>query len=193
MRLNGKIAILACFPQWVTDFQDALIYHWDSSSPDNRKYPMCNHHSVVGDWVTLKAHEPQDIEILIGEGAGGIFAAMLCVEVQGVEYPKNPHYGGPCLPFFKTDEFSRDMVEAVYWKLHQGEATCYGGPIFNDFGTTPSTNIIESADDAPQLPPPPPPIVLGAPEIRTWTAADGKTFEARFKTRLDRLVSYNFV
>ena len=143
VRVNGEMVLLACFPQWVTELDDATAHHWNSSSADNRKFPMGNHHSVVGDWIELRANEPQDIEILLGESAGGIFSAMLLVEVEGVDYEKNPHRFGPCLPFFKTTEFTQDMVELIYSQLHPGEATCELGPVFNDYDSISPTSRLD--------------------------------------------------
>ena len=186
VRVGGEIKLLACFPEWITDFDEHTVRHWESTSVDNRKYPMANHHSVVGDWIELKANEPQDLEILIGESHGGIFSAMLVVEVEGVEYDRNPHRNGPCLPFFKTAEFSQDMYELINNQLQPGEATCDLGPVFNDYdsvGPTQRIHIVYNDDPAP---PPPPLASKIKPELRTWTTAAGKTLEAKYKTDMGK-------
>ncbi len=181
VRVGGELVFLSCFPEWKTDFRDHTAHLWQSSSPDNEKYPMGNHHSVVGDWIELKANEPKDIEVLLGESYGGVFVSMLVVEEYGKEYEKNPHRNGPCLPFFKTSEFTLDMKEIIYSQLQPGEATCEGGPVFNDYYNYNATN---SYSVEPEQPVQSEPAVLSAPkpELRTWTSVDGQTFEAAFKT-----------
>ncbi|MDF7824188.1 hypothetical protein P4B35_09220 [Pontiellaceae bacterium B12227] len=189
VRVNGEFKLLACFPEWVTDFMDNTSHHWQSSSADNRKYPAGNHHSVVGDWITLKAHEAQDLEILIGESHGGIFAAMLMVEVKGEEYERNPNRNGPTLPFFKTAEFTRDMKELINYQLQPGEATVEGGPVFNDYSSpkTVAEQVVLSTPDTPVAESVP---AIGKKEssFRTWTSAAGKQFEARYKTLMGKSV-----
>lgn len=187
VRVNKEIKFMACFPEWVTDFDEHTAHLWQSSSADNRKYPMGNHHSVVGDWITLKAGEAQDLEILIGESHGGVFAAMLMVEVEGVEYPRNPHRNGPMLPFFKTAEFSKDMTELIYSQLHPGEATCEMGPVFNDYDSVSPTSIVEVVY-APQTNEAPVHISSITPELRIWKKTDGKDIEARYKTMMGKSV-----
>ncbi|QBG45901.1 hypothetical protein EGM51_00180 [Verrucomicrobia bacterium S94] len=184
VRVDGELVLLSCFPQWVTDFKEHTEHLWQSSSADSEKYPMANHHSVVGDWIELKANEPKEIEILLGESHGGIFAAMLCVQVEGVEYDRNPHRNGPTLPFFKTEEFTKDMVEVIYNQLHPGEATCEMGPVFNDFSHVSPTSRYPLVYDDPVEPAPPLTAEDHGPEMRTWTTVDNKQFEAIYKTRL---------
>lgn len=56
------------------------------------------------------------MEVLIGEEPGGVFCAMLVVEVEGVDYPMNK-FGGPIHPIFKTAEPSPDLIDAIYYNL----------------------------------------------------------------------------
>ena len=188
VRVNGEMKLLACFPEWVTDFQDNTSHHWQSRSADSRKYPAGNHHSVVGDWITLKAGEPQSLEILIGESHGGIFSAMLMVEVEGEDYPRNPYRNGPILPFFKTSEFSRDMQELIEYQLQPGDATCIGGPVFNDYGgeRVEQEGVASVQEESER--------VERSPDVealyRNWTLADGTVFEAAYKTLMGRSVIF---
>ncbi|QBG45935.1 hypothetical protein EGM51_00355 [Verrucomicrobia bacterium S94] len=130
VRVDGEIVLLATWPQGPEPY---LISVWDSDAADNRKYAMGNNLSVVGDWIDLKAGEPLDMEVLIGEGGGGLFTAMLCVEVEGEEYPKNPFMLGPTLPIFKTEELSQDMVDSIHFMLAEGDACVTNGPVFKDY------------------------------------------------------------
>ena len=188
VRVNGEMKLLACFPEWVTDFQDNTTHHWQSRSADSRKYPAGNHHSVVGDWITLKAGEPLPLEILIGESHGGIFSAMLMVEVQGEEYPRNPYRNGPVLPFFKTSEFSRDMQELIEYQLQPGDATCVGGPVFNDYGDgARKEELVVSAQDEGE---PAEESSVQKSSFQTWTLEDGSVFEAEYKTLMGRSVVF---
>ena len=86
----------------------------------------------VGDWITLKAGEAVDMQVLFGEWWGGLVSGMLLVEVEGVDYPKT-RQGGPLLPAFKTEEFSLDMREQIMKYLPEGECSLTNGPVFRDF------------------------------------------------------------
>ena len=53
-----------------------------------------------GDWLELKADQPVDIDILIGERPGGIFHALLLYEKKGETYPSLK--GEIVLPLFQV-------------------------------------------------------------------------------------------
>jgi len=53
-----------------------------------------------GDWITLKADEIIDLDIIIGERPGGIFNAFVMVEKQGASYDTDRR-GHPILPIFQ--------------------------------------------------------------------------------------------
>jgi hypothetical protein len=109
-----------------------ILDHWKTSSADSYKYWLADKTMKVGDWITLKAGEPVDMQVLFGEWAGGLVSGMLLVEVDGVEYPQT-RQGGPLLPAFKTDEFSLDMLEQIMKYLPVGECSLTNGPIFRDY------------------------------------------------------------
>lgn len=127
VRVAGKEVFLACWP-----FQEEYFDWWQSSSADSRKYFLGNQVMAVGDWITLKAGQPVEMEVMYGEWAGGQVAGMLLVEVEGEEYPRS-RQGGPILPAFKTEEFSQDMLEEIRKYLPEGEACLTNGPVFRDF------------------------------------------------------------
>ena len=174
IRVDGKVVLNAC---WPGDTEDYFTTVWQSSSADSRKYPLGNNLSVVGDWVELKAGVPLEMEVLIGEVPGGVFQSMLCVEVEGVEYPRNPFRNGPTLPIFKTEEPALDLVEAIHADLDPGDASVTNGPVFRDYAVKPV--VAEAAAEAPE-----PAATEPAAEdaMRVWTGAGGKTLEGEFVT-----------
>jgi hypothetical protein len=178
VRVDGKVVLNAC---WPGDTEDYFTTVWRSSSADSRKYPLGNNLSVVGDWIELKAGVPLDMEVLIGEVPGGVFQSMLCVEVEGVEYPRNPFRNGPKLPIFKTEEPTLDLVEAIHRDLDPGDASVTNGPVFRDYA--PKSIVAESAPDSLEssgMESTPEPTVPDA--MRLWTSGDGKTLEGEFVT-----------
>lgn len=109
-----------------------ILDYWQSTSADNDKYYLASQTMRVGDWITLKAGEPVDMQVIFGEWQGGLVGGMLLVEVEGVEYPQT-RQGGPLLPAFKTEELSLDQREQIMKYLPEGEASLTNGPVFKDF------------------------------------------------------------
>ena len=65
------------------------------------KYPFTNNFGVMpGDWITVQAGKPYEIDVLIGERPGGGFQASLFIEKGGGKYEKNSN-GDPILPLFR--------------------------------------------------------------------------------------------
>ena len=181
VRVDNEIVISAPWPSHEGPFATL----WSSTSADSRKYALGNNHAVVGDWITLKAGVALDMEVLVSEITGGVFCSMLCVEVEGEEYPRNPFRNGPTLPIFKTEEPSLDLTEAIWADLDPGDASVTNGPIFRDFvskGTVRAAVPLE----------PPAVVVEEHGGIRIWTNTDGKTIEAEFMTVMgDKVVVKN--
>ena len=184
VRVDEEIVLLGYFEK---DNRDgaAVIYGglWQSSSAQNRKYPMGLFKGYVGDWIELKANEPKKMEVMYGIGGGGIFNAMLCVEVEGEEYPRSPYMGGPILPLFKTEPLSRDLQDVIGTALYPGFGCMTNGPVFRDFGNKSLEDAIP--DNAPEAPPEPEIVMLDpkANQMRVWTTVDGKEFEAEYVMR----------
>jgi hypothetical protein len=110
-----------------------FLTHW--TTPDTEqsdKYYVANQDLKVGNWIELKAGESKDMKVMFGEYTGGEMGICLLVEVEGVEYPRSSQ-GGPLLPAFKTEEFSRDMLDVIYKLLPEGECILTNGPVFRDF------------------------------------------------------------
>ena len=155
------------------DYGGRITPQWQTSSPDSYKYWLGNGRAVVGDWITLEPGVPLDMEILASEMPGGTFSAALLVEVEGVEYERN-RQNGPILPIFKTEQPSRDLVDAIYMDLATGEACVTNGPIFRDYALS---------SQAGEPVKPEPTAALFKPDsensMRTWNRTDGKTMEAK--------------
>ena len=152
---------------------------WTTSAPGTYQL-MGNTFAVFGDWITLKAHEPVDMQVLIGEVPGGVFSAMLAVEVEGVDYPLNKH-GNPILPMFKTAEPTYDLLDAIYYNLFPGEATPVGGPVFCDY----FEKTVDAGSDATEEPtakeePIDEKMAVSETELRTWTSTTGETFTGEY-------------
>ncbi|RKX46833.1 MAG: hypothetical protein DRP64_02650 [Verrucomicrobia bacterium] len=179
VRVDGKIVLNAPYPREGRENNTRIIGDpWQTSSAKSHTYWLGDHLSIVGDWITLKAGEPLDMEVLIGEVPGGLFQALLTVEVEGEEYPLNPARGGPTLPIFKTAPLSLDMVETIHAELDPGDACITNGPVFSDYDqlagvaeriVPPVTNLVERAPSMGEA-------------IRTWTLQDGRTQKGRFMT-----------
>ena len=86
----------------------------------------------VGDWIELKAGEPFEMDVIIGEVPGGEFYCMLTVQEDGVEYERNKQQQ-PILPIFKTEEPSHVLADTIYRTMFKDEASVTNGPIFRDY------------------------------------------------------------
>jgi len=174
VRVDGKIVLSACWPDWYgTDLSSVITPYWQSRSNNSRRYFYGHNKAEVGDWITLEPGVPLDMEYIIGEAPGGHFVAMLAVEVEGVEYEKGPQ-GNPILPIFKTAVPSLDLLETIHENLVPGEVCVTNGPVFCDYDS--------SGAVAPAEPDPPVPTAPDGNEMRTWVVGDGKTLEAKFVT-----------
>lgn len=128
VRLDKKVVFADI---WHGD-RDKYGNFWRNNDPQRKQYFLGYDTTMeVGDWVTLKANEPVDIEIIMGDN-GGLAALMLLVEVKGVEYERNDQ-GGPILPIFKTSSLTHDQVDRIYKDLAMGDACITNGPVFKDF------------------------------------------------------------
>ena len=136
--------------------------------------PLTYGYGFDGKWIDLKAGEPKKLQVLIGESGGGASSFMLCVEVDGVEYPFNPYMGGITLPVFQTAVQSQTQVEELERVIYPGDATVNEGPVFQDFDPetskkNPSTSASVAAadpDDGGEKDP-----------ARHWVLSDGNEFD----------------
>jgi len=87
--------------------ENVLLANWHEiktpsvgwKSPEPKGQPVANGHLIAGDWIPLKAGEIVDIDVLIGERGGGVFAAFLLIEKKGETYEMVD--GHPVLPIFQ--------------------------------------------------------------------------------------------
>jgi len=184
IRVDGKEVFLDAWNGHLAYFD-----WWQSTSADSLKYYLGNKRAAVGDWITLEAGKPVDMKVMFGEWKGGFLAAMLTVEVKGVEYEKN-NQGGPLLPAFKTAEFSRDLLDEIEHYLTVDEVRLTNGPVFRDYDL-PSRAAVNNtgAVEPPSTPAALPLDNAEEDKLRTWTMADGRTFEAELVTVIGGKVS----
>ncbi|MEI6891781.1 MAG: hypothetical protein V5783_06375 [Pontiella sp.] len=177
VRVDGEINLLAC---WPGTNEDWFSFLWRSSAADSRRYVLGNNYAVIGDWITLKAGEPVDMEVIFGEVNGGISCYMLCVEVKGEEYPTNPYRLGPTLPMFKTEEPTLTMAENIWNRLDPGDASVTNGPVFRDYKnkSRSSFDMVESELEPTEIEP------AEKERIRLWTMGNDSTFEAEFIVKM---------
>ncbi len=128
VRVDGELVLAAC---WDTVQMETVGDLWQTHSVQSRRYFMGNNRAVVGDWVSLKAGVPREMEVLLGDN-GGEACAILAVEVKGVEYERN-NQGGPILPAFKTAQPTRALLDVIYKDLPHGEICLTNGPVFCDY------------------------------------------------------------
>ncbi len=123
--------------RFVGNFDDVLIVAVNSrvvlngSRPDTRLPRLnwretdtagprsaANGLAARGDWIALRANEPVDIDIIIGERPGSSFYGVLLYEKQGETYPLNAE-GRIILPLFQTaprpDENPNYLTDQPPW------------------------------------------------------------------------------
>jgi hypothetical protein len=105
----------------IGDFGD-----WRPSSDESDKYLMGAGYATVGDWFELEPDVPVQMDVIFGEYAAGWTAAMLTVEDEKENYPRNKD-GLPVLPIFKTDDLPVPLMEKIEYHLIRNEA------VLNDY------------------------------------------------------------
>jgi hypothetical protein len=80
---------------------------WTSSAPPGR--PVHCGLLTAGTWLDLKAGEIIDLDVLIGERAGGNFCAVLLIEKEGEVYEMND--GHPVFPVFQLAPYATPAGE----------------------------------------------------------------------------------
>jgi len=115
--VNGKNVLLANWKE-VT----CPSVGWKSPEPPGQ--PAANGHIVAGDWISLKAGQIVDLDILIGERAGGVFCSFVLIEKQGDTYEKLN--GRPVLPVFQLAPFKT----AVPAQVKLGPKIATQGPVW---------------------------------------------------------------
>lgn len=79
------------------------LLNWKPAT-DAGPRPAAHSGAIYGDWIELRAGQPVDLDILIGERPGGIFNALLLYEKKGETYSVNGK-GEVILPLFQVAAF----------------------------------------------------------------------------------------
>jgi hypothetical protein len=176
IKLNDEI-VAACTWRNVTSGEvttdpNPIAGLWETSDAQaSSRFFMGNNRAIAGDWITLEPGVPVDIEMVLGDN-GGEACFMICVEEQGVKYPKNAQ-GGPLFPAFKTAAFSHDMLDLIYKNLVPDEISLTNGPVFNDYASsTGGEKKMSLVEEVPE------PIFEKDKRSRMWALKDGRRFEA---------------
>ncbi|MEN7973885.1 MAG: SHD1 domain-containing protein [Verrucomicrobiota bacterium] len=167
VRVDGRV---------VLDFYNLFAHCWDGKDSKRTNYHLGQWPAYAGQWMDLEPGVPLDMEVIFGEYGGGLTAAMLVIEEEGVDYPTN-FEGGPMLPIFKTAELSRDQVDAIYEFLYEDHYSVTNGPVFCDY-VVPKSEPVPEEKEAPAIPEPASRIPEPASALRQWTLSSGKVVEA---------------
>ena len=134
IRVDDKVVVAASWSDDGLNERASLMYHslWESSSRDTGKYLIGHARATVGDWITLEAGVPKDIEIVATDNPNANASFVVMVEEKGVDYPRGRH-NGPLLPIFKTAKLTHDHLDIIYRSLADEEVDCINGPIFRDY------------------------------------------------------------
>ncbi len=125
IRLKRRLVLDASWPTIYGRFSG-----WDSNDDNNKAFPLANNQMVIGDWFKMEKGVPMEIDLLLGEGHGGLFNCRLLIEKKGSEYRQAPYTYGersgmrPVLPIFKTKEIPEELVGKM--KLNSNQETLEG-------------------------------------------------------------------
>jgi len=129
VRINKKLVLNASVI-WGQN-QNRVISDWRPELTENRTYSYDKEKiPPMGDWFELKAGEPVEMEVLLGETPGGYFTSMLVVEEYGQDYSVNTA-GGPILPIFKTAEMPESVKDQILYLLDEDKADLDNTLMFN--------------------------------------------------------------
>lgn len=181
VRVDGQVVLngswLAENEQYDSDAILGKAANWSSSSADSRKYALGNNFAAVGDWIELKAGVPLDMEVLTGEILGGVFCSLLCIEVEGVEYPSISKYrNNPTLPIFKTEDPGLDLAETIWADLNEGDASVTNGPVFRDYVPTGTGGLLSQKTELETIEPK----SEEKNPLRIWHKTNGDSIEAEY-------------
>jgi hypothetical protein len=116
--INGKNVLLANWKEITTP-----SVGWKSTEPPGQ--PAASGNLKAGDWIELQAGQVVDIDVLIGERGGGVFAAYLLIEKRGENYEMLN--GKPILPVFQLAPFETPQPNSVKY----GPVIATKGPVWN--------------------------------------------------------------
>lgn len=76
-----------------------------------------------GHWLDLKANEPVDLDVLVGERPGGGFTALLMVEEKGKTYEMEGGY--PLLPIFQVAPYDTPRIGKFHFAKDPDPWKCF--------------------------------------------------------------------
>jgi len=176
VRVNGRV---------VLDFGNKFADYWEGENSRLTDYHLGHWPAYSGQWIDLEPGVPQEMEVLFGEYEGGLFAAMLVIEEEGVDYPKNLE-NGPMLPIFKTAELSRDQIDSIYEFLPENHYSVTNGPVFSDYSISKISARNREIDDkdgthetlSDEK------AILEPSAMRHWTLKNGKSVDAELVVQI---------
>jgi hypothetical protein len=139
VRANRKIVMDGSFP---STRKGNITPDWESSAPENWRFPLCSQTTSYGDWIRLRKGQTIPIEILISETGGGKFSCHLLIEKEGETYDKftyppgkndtSVYEGGESsvLPVFKMAEIPDGLREKIEPGLKKHDKITFEGPVF---------------------------------------------------------------
>jgi len=116
--INGKNVLLSNWKEITTP-----SVGWKSPAPPGQK--VASGALRAGDWIDLKEGQVVDIDVLIGERAGGVFCSFLLIEKRGDVYAQKD--GHPILPVFQLAPFDTPSPKSSA----TGPAIAAKGPIWS--------------------------------------------------------------
>ncbi|MEI6339601.1 MAG: hypothetical protein WCQ57_13615 [Verrucomicrobiota bacterium] len=102
--VNGRNVLLANWREITTP-----NVPWKSPEPPGMR--VANSQMRAGDWMQCKAGQVMDLDVLIGERAGGVFCAFLLIEKRGENYQRVE--GSPVLPVFQLAPFNTPVPRST--------------------------------------------------------------------------------
>lgn len=116
--INGRNVLLSNWREITTP-----SVGWKSPEPPGQ--PAASGHLKAGDWIQLEAGQVVDIDVLIGERGGGVFAAYLLIEKRGENYEMLN--GRPILPVFQLAPHATPQPRSTKY----GPVIATDGPVWS--------------------------------------------------------------
>ncbi len=182
VNVDGKTVLICAYQSAV---RERFANIWQPNDPNDNVYYFAEHRARPSDWITLKAGEPQKIQVLMADLQGGLVYHILSVEVRGETYPLNRAGGGPTFPVFRTSEIAEATMDRIYSDLYPGDVTLTNGPIFRDFSAKErDPDLLPKPDPIPE----PVPLQDEVDPVRIWTSLDGTVIDATLRAVMGNTV-----
>lgn len=124
--INGRRHLVSCWPS----LHETVAGRWKSGEMQGSpQSPLGSARLHAGDWLDLKAGEPVDIAIGIGERPGGMVGFLLEVEQQGISHRSAPN-GRKILPLFTTTPFTDTDRQEIQGRFKDYEFEWENVPVF---------------------------------------------------------------